>query len=66
MKSTQDMKKIFFKTTMNKKTFVIGENHLTKIKKIFLEKSSEGIRYILNFLVEEIANSWIIMWTNVS
>ena len=39
-----------------KKNFIISDSHLTRIK-----KNSKEIRCILNALVEQMPNSWIIM-----
>ena len=44
-----------------KKIFIIGDSHLTRIKKIVSEKKSKEISCILNVLMEQIPNSWIIM-----
>ena len=42
-----------------KKLFIIGDSHLTRIKKKI--QNSKEIRFILNVLVDQIPNSWIIM-----
>ena len=44
-----------------KKTIFIIDIHLTRIKKIVSEKKSKEISCILNVLMEQIPNSWIIM-----
>ena len=44
-----------------KQIFVIGDSHLTRIKKDSLRKNSKEIRYILDVLVEQILNRCIIM-----
>ena len=61
VKLTQHMKKgIIQGNHKERKFFIIGDSHLTRIKKIVSEKYSKEIRCILNILVEQITNSYVI------
>ena len=51
----------YSRQAQRKKNFIISDSHLTRIK-----KNSKEIRCILNALVEEMPNSWIILWYRIS